>query len=45
MRRSARTCLRRLCSAQSDALSVSAGEIYQFDWSQEVVLLGGTMWE
>jgi transposase len=44
VRRYARARQRRLGAADSTAyvpLSFSPGEAYQFDWSQEVVLLGG----
>jgi transposase len=44
VRRYARARQRRLGTAESAAyvpLSFSPGEAYQFDWSQEVVLLGG----
>ena len=44
VRRYAQARQRRLGKAEGDAyvpLSFSPGEAYQFDWSQEVVLLGG----
>ena len=44
MRRYARARQRKRGKAESDAyvpLSFAPGEAYQFDWSQEVVLLGG----